>query len=94
MIGHQEAEKAFLEAWQGGRVHHAWLLAGPQGMGKGAFAERVARFLVTHGRGGECHRQADDCHYEWQSPALERPGDELPIATEQRVRQTALATLH
>ena len=53
MIGHQEAEKAFLEAWQGGRVHHAWLLAGPQGMGKGAFAERIARFLVTHGRSGE-----------------------------------------
>ena len=49
MIGHEDAEKAFLEAWQGGRLHHAWLLAGPQGMGKGAFAERVARFLVTHG---------------------------------------------
>ena len=51
MIGHEDAEKAFLEAWQGGRLHHAWLLAGPQGMGKGAFAERVARFLVTHGPG-------------------------------------------
>src|SRR3546814_7827528 len=34
-------------------IHHAWLLAGPRGMGKGAFAERVARFLVTHGRSGE-----------------------------------------
>lgn len=53
MIGHQDAEKAFLEAWQGGRLHHAWLLAGPQGMGKGSFAERAARFLVTHGAGGE-----------------------------------------
>lgn len=53
MIGHQDAEAAFLEGWQGGRLHHAWLLAGPQGMGKGAFASRVARFLVTHGRGGE-----------------------------------------
>lgn len=53
MIGHQDAETAFLEAWQGGRIHHAWLLAGPQGIGKGAFAERVARFLVTHGRSGE-----------------------------------------
>ena len=53
MIGHQNAEAAFLEGWQGGRLHHAWLLAGPQGMGKGAFASRVARFLVTHGRGGE-----------------------------------------
>lgn len=53
MIGHRDAEKAFIEAWQGGRLHHAWLLAGPQGTGKGSFAERAARFLVTHGTGGE-----------------------------------------
>lgn len=53
MIGHQDAESAFVEAWAAGRLHHAWLLAGPQGMGKGAFAERVARFLVTHGRRGD-----------------------------------------
>ena len=52
MIGQQGAENAFLEAWQGGRLHHAWLLAGPQGMGKAAFASRAARFLVTHGRAG------------------------------------------
>src|SRR3546814_19133602 len=53
MIGHDVAEQAFVEAWSGGRLHHAWLLAGPQGMGKAAFAARAARFLVTHGRGGE-----------------------------------------
>ncbi|WP_223181313.1 DNA polymerase III subunit delta' [Sphingopyxis sp. LK2115] len=53
MIGHQDAEKAFLEGWQGGRLHHGWLLAGPQGMGKRGFAERAARFLATHGVGGE-----------------------------------------
>src|SRR3546814_2622329 len=34
MIGHQDAETAFLEAWQGGRIHHAWLLAGPRGWGR------------------------------------------------------------
>lgn len=50
MIGHDQAESAVLEAWRGGRLHHAWLLAGPQGMGKAAFASRVARFLVTHDR--------------------------------------------
>ncbi|PQM29654.1 DNA-directed DNA polymerase [Sphingopyxis lindanitolerans] len=64
MIGHGEAEKAFLEAWQGGRLHHAWLLAGPQGMGKGAFAARVARFLATHGRAGA-----------GQAITLDDPGD-------------------
>jgi DNA polymerase-3 subunit delta' len=65
MIGHLEAETAFLEGWQGGRLHHAWLLAGPQGMGKGAFAARVARFLVTHGRGGD-----------GQDVSLDDPGDD------------------
>jgi len=52
MIGHRDAESAFVEAWAAGRLHHAWLLAGPQGMGKAAFAARAARFLVTHDGGG------------------------------------------
>lgn len=64
MIGHADAEKAFMEGWQGGRLHHAWLLAGPQGMGKGSFATRAARFLVTHGRGGE-----------GEAVSLDDPGD-------------------
>lgn len=53
MIGHQEAEKAIIDAWSAGCLHHAWLLAGPQGIGKAAFASRVARFLATHDAGGE-----------------------------------------
>lgn len=55
MIGHEDAAKAFLEAWRAGRLHHAWLLAGPQGMGKASFAARAARFLATHGRAGNGH---------------------------------------
>lgn len=47
MIGHDAAERAFLDSWQSGRLHHAWLLAGPQGLGKAALAERIARFLLT-----------------------------------------------
>jgi DNA polymerase-3 subunit delta' len=29
-----------------GRLHHAWLLAGPQGLGKASFAYRIARRLL------------------------------------------------
>ncbi len=47
MIGHDAAEGAFAEAWRSGRLHHAWLLCGPQQMGKAAFAQRLARFLLT-----------------------------------------------
>lgn len=52
LIGLDGAEAAFLDAWKSGRMHHAWLLAGPQSMGKASFAARAARFLVTHGPAG------------------------------------------
>lgn len=51
LIGLDQAESAFLDAWKSGRLHHAWLLAGPQSMGKAQFARRAARFLLTHGTG-------------------------------------------
>lgn len=60
MIGHGGAEQAFLDAWRGGRLHHAWLLAGPQSMGKASFAARVTRFLVTHGPAGSGKAQSLD----------------------------------
>lgn len=47
LIGHDQAEADFLDAWRHGRLHHAWLLAGPEGLGKGQFARRIARFLAT-----------------------------------------------
>ncbi|MDJ1156793.1 DNA polymerase III subunit delta' [Chelatococcus sp. SYSU_G07232] len=48
LFGHQEAEAAFLEAYRSGRLHHAWLLGGAEGIGKATFAYRVARFLLAH----------------------------------------------
>jgi DNA polymerase-3 subunit delta' len=47
--GHREAERAFLEGWTAGRLHHAWLIGGPQGIGKATLAYRMARFLLAAG---------------------------------------------
>ncbi|MGZ6042310.1 MAG: DNA polymerase III subunit delta' [Asticcacaulis sp.] len=48
---HGEAmELAFLDAYQKGRLHHAWLLTGAQGLGKASFAYRCARFLLGRQR--------------------------------------------
>lgn len=44
--GGQVAEQAFAEAMARGRLHHAWLLAGPEGVGKATFAYRAARRLL------------------------------------------------
>lgn len=41
-----EAETAFLDALERGRLHHAWLLTGAEGRGKATFAYRAARRLL------------------------------------------------
>lgn len=51
LIGHDQPEQAFLEAWTSGRLHHAWLLTGARGVGKATFAWRVARFVLSGGAG-------------------------------------------
>ncbi|MEQ9813178.1 MAG: DNA polymerase III subunit delta' [Azospirillaceae bacterium] len=49
LIGHAAAERAMLQAAQAGRVPHAWVIAGPPGVGKATLAFRFARFLLAHG---------------------------------------------
>ena len=46
LLGHDSAEKTMLAAHDGGRLHHAWLLSGPRGIGKATLAWRFARFLL------------------------------------------------
>ncbi len=47
LFGQERAEQAFLDAWSGGRLHHAWLLRGPQGIGKATLSYRIARALIA-----------------------------------------------
>jgi DNA polymerase-3 subunit delta' len=42
----EAVEGAFLDALARGRLHHAWLLTGPEGVGKATFAYRAARRLL------------------------------------------------
>ena len=44
--GHDAAEAAFEASRARGRLHHAWLLTGPEGVGKATFAYRAARRLL------------------------------------------------
>lgn len=49
LTGQEAAEQAFLTAWQADRVPHAWLLTGPEGIGKATLAYRIARFVLAGG---------------------------------------------
>ena len=52
IIGNTPAREAFAAAAAGGALHHAWLIAGPQGVGKGSFARWAGAELI----GGGPHR--------------------------------------
>ncbi|MBX9943841.1 MAG: DNA polymerase III subunit delta' [Reyranella sp.] len=52
LLGHEIAEKTLMAARQSGRLHHAWLLTGPRGIGKATLAWRFARFLLCGGQQG------------------------------------------
>ncbi|MDZ4096688.1 MAG: DNA polymerase III subunit delta', partial [Paracoccaceae bacterium] len=47
LFGHDAAEAAFLAAFNGGRLHHGWLITGPLGLGKATLAWKIARFLLA-----------------------------------------------
>ena len=51
LTGHERAEQTFLDAFNSGRLPHAWLLSGLKGAGKATLAHRIARFLLVHGNG-------------------------------------------
>jgi len=49
--GHDEAVAAFRDALDRGRLHHAWLISGPEGIGKALFARKAALRVLAQGMG-------------------------------------------
>lgn len=47
LLGHAHAEATILESLRANRLHHAWLITGPEGVGKATLAFRFARGLLA-----------------------------------------------
>jgi DNA polymerase III subunit delta' len=47
LLGHADAEATILDAIRAGRMHHAWLITGSEGVGKATLAYRFARRLLA-----------------------------------------------
>ena len=58
IVGQDKAVAQFASAWATRKLHHAWLLAGPRGVGKATFAHAAARRVLADAAG----------------PAVELPG--------------------
>jgi DNA polymerase-3 subunit delta' len=48
LIGHEQAQAEVLAAWNAGRLPHAFLIGGPEGVGKATLAYRIARFVLSN----------------------------------------------
>ena len=68
IVGQDRAVGQFLDAWATRRLHHAWLIAGPRGVGKASFARAAAKRVL-----------ADAAVPASSGPGLE-VGDDHPIA--------------
>ncbi len=51
IVGQDKAVHQFASAWAGRKLHHAWLLAGPPGVGKATFARAAARRVLADAAG-------------------------------------------
>jgi DNA polymerase III subunit delta' len=52
LVGHAAAAAELQQAFTSGRMPHAWLLAGPRGIGKATLAYQFARSVLASGGGG------------------------------------------
>ena len=51
IVGQDRAVERFSSAWSTRKLHHAWLLAGPKGVGKASFAFAAARRVLAEAAG-------------------------------------------
>lgn len=51
IVGQDRAIGQFLGAWGTRRLHHAWLIAGPRGVGKASFARAAAKRVLADAAG-------------------------------------------
>ena len=51
IVGQDRAIGQFASAWSTRKLHHAWLLAGPKGVGKASFAHAAARRVLADAAG-------------------------------------------
>lgn len=69
LIGHEPVERFLLQAHRSGRLHHAWLMGGPRGIGKATVAYRFARFLLRY---PDPSQAPDTLHVDPADPVFRR----------------------
>jgi DNA polymerase-3 subunit delta' len=81
LAGHDAAETLLAEALGSGRMHHAWLITGPQGVGKATLAYRFARAILA-GQGASGSLALEASHPVFRRVAAGTHADLLTVERE------------
>jgi DNA polymerase III subunit delta' len=78
LFGHEATEGMLAAAFAGGRLHHAWLLTGAEGIGKATLAYRFARHVLAEpaerGGNGGALEVGEETRTGRQVRSLSHPG--------------------
>ena len=85
LIGHRGAELNFIQEFGQGRVHHAYLMTGPKGIGKATLAYRFARHVLSQGA-------VTSAAVEEEAPSFSLFGDE-PAPAPKAATEARITTL-
>jgi DNA polymerase-3 subunit delta' len=85
LLGHDHAITTFMEAAHSGRLHHAWLLTGPRGVGKARFAHLAARRLLAEAAGPAFDLSGFDVPATHPIPALLEANSHPDLMTLERI---------
>jgi DNA polymerase III subunit delta' len=85
MFGHERAADAFRASFAGGKLHHAWLISGQEGIGKALFAEKAALRVLAEGAGRPVTLPGLDVPDEHPTAKLMAAGSHPDLARLQRL---------
>ena len=85
LFGHDAAVAAFRTALASGRLHHAWLISGPAGVGKALFAEKAALRVLAEGAGPPVDAPGLDVPDEHRIARLAQAGSHPDLARLERL---------
>lgn len=74
LYGHDAAIAAFRDSLASDRLHHAWLISGPEGIGKALFADKAALRVLADGAGPPVDLSGLDVPADHRSARLAEAG--------------------
>jgi DNA polymerase-3 subunit delta' len=53
LYGHKTPQSDFLDAFNTDRLHHAWMISGPKGIGKATLGYKISKFILSQNQTSE-----------------------------------------